>query len=133
MSIKPERTKVHKVMDDSAEANADLSSMHQRMVRLTGASSGDAKAAAPTGQGAEVYGSLLNAPIEGAMAEIQVSGIAEVQVNGAVDAGKELTVGGTDGRLEAAASGDYVCARGREAGLKANHCISVTLCGYYKP
>lgn len=120
-------------MDDSAEANSDLSSMHQRMIKLTGASTGDAKADAPAGQGAMVYGSLLNAPIEGAMAEIQVNGIAEVQVNGAVDAGKELTVGGTDGRLEAAAQGDYVCAKAREAGLAANHCISVTLVGYYKP
>jgi len=133
MAIKVERTKVHKDWDDSCAAYEDLSNFHQCMVRSTGAATGNMLVAAPTGQGAEVYAVLLNAPTIGLMAELQVEGVAEVRANEAFNAGVELTVAGVNGRLEAAASGDYVCARSREAALGAGHCVSVSLCHYYKP
>ncbi len=132
MSIKVERTKVHKTMDDSAEAYVDLSGLHQCMIRAIGAATGNLMATVPTGQGALVYGALLNAPVEGAMAELQVEGIAEVRADSTFDAGVELTVAGVNGRVEAAASGDYVCGISREAAIAVDHCISMTIKHYYK-
>lgn len=132
MSIKIERTKVHKTMDDSAAAHEDLSALNFCMVIATGGATGNLLVAAPAAQGALVYAALLNAPAEGEMAELQVEGIAEVRAESTFDAGDELTVAGASGRVEAAAQGDFVCGISREAAIAVNHCISMTIKHYYK-
>jgi len=134
MAIKVERTKVHKMMDDSAAAYVDLTNLHQCVVAPTGAATGNMLVTTPSGQGVYIYAVLLNAPDITEMAELQVYGIAEIRAEEAINAGVEVTVAGANGRIEAAASGDWVIGWSREAALAADHCISVTLCmGYYKP
>jgi len=133
MSIKVERTKKDYIMDDSCPAYVDLSAMHLCFVDATGRATGSMNVTLPTGQGAKVYGVLLNDPAITETAALKVYGIAECRANETFNAGVELTVAGTNGRVEAAAQGDYVCAIAREASGGSGHCISVTLVNYYKP
>jgi len=134
MSIKRERTKQNYVQDDSCLAAEDLTALNLCMVRATGAAANsNMTVSAPTGQGALVYAVLLNAPDEGEIAQLGESGIQEVRANEAFNSGVELTVSGTNGRVEAAASDDFVCGTAREASGGSGHCISMTVKHYYKP
>lgn len=134
MAIKVERTKYNKVQEDSCAAAADLSALHQCLVRATGGASGNMTVSAPAGQGLVVYGVLLNAPTSGQTAELQTLGIAEIRAAAAINAGVEVTVADATGRIMTAASGDFVIGVSREAATGLNHCISVDLkIGYYMP
>jgi len=135
MTIRREKTKQHFLMGDSLPAYKDLTGYQYCMVAITGAAANaGATITSPTGQGAIVYGVLqLEVTAAGDMCELLVRGIAEIKAYEAFNAGSELTVFDATGRVEAAASGDYVCAIAREASGGENHLISATLCGYYKP
>jgi hypothetical protein len=87
----------------------------------------------PAAQGGITYAILQNAPESGEIAELAVEGITEWRAYGAFNAGIELTVHDTNGRCEAAASGDFVRGIAREASTGAGHAVSVLLVSYYKP
>jgi hypothetical protein len=134
MSIKVERTKKLQKIDDIATASEDLTTSHRHMVVLGGgAANSNATVGLPSGQGVRVDAVLLNAPASGAEAQLGITGIREVQAYEAFNAGVELTVAGADGRVQAAASGDFVCGIAREASGGADHLISMITTNYYKP
>ena len=133
MSIKVERTKINAQVDDIATASEDLSSSHLCMVVLGGAAANSsATVGLPGGQGVRVDAVLLNAPESGEEAQLGLTGIREVRAAEAFNAGVELTVLDTTGRVEAAASGDFVCGIAREAAGEADHIISMITTNYYK-
>ena len=133
MTIVRERTKKDYIEDDSCPAYVDLSAMHLCFVTATGGATGSMEVTTPGGQGVLVYGVLLNDPAITETAALKIKGIAECRANETFNAGVELTVVGANGRVEAAASGDFVCAIAREASGGSGHCVSVTLVDYYKP
>lgn len=134
MSIKRERPKQDYVIDDSCPAFEDLTALHLCMVDATGgAANSSMTVKKPSGQGAKVYAVLLNDPDTGEIAQLGLDGIQEVRANAAFNSGIELTVAGTNGRVEAAASGDFVCGVSREAAGGVGHCISMAIKCYYKP
>jgi len=134
MSIKRERTKQDYVIDDSCAAYVDLTALHLCMVVARGAAANaNMTVTTPAAQGDLVYAVLLNAPDEGETAELGLDSIQEVRAYAAFNAGVELTVNGATGRVEGAASGDFVCGTAREASGGAGHCVSMAVKCYYKP
>ena len=134
MSIKVERTKIKKELDDIADASEDLSSSHLCRVVFGGsAANSNATVGLPGGQGVRTDATLLNAPVEDKSAQLALTGIREVRAAEAFNAGSELTVLDTTGRAEAAASGDHVFGIAREAAGEANHIVSYITRDYYKP
>lgn len=133
MAIVRDRTKKEFLLNDSAAASEDLSNMQFCAVAAGGGAASAMTVGKPAGQGGISYAILQNAPASGEIAELAVKGITEWRAHTSFNAGIELTVHDTNGRCNAAASGDYVFATAREASTGAGHAISVTLCGYYKP
>jgi len=134
MTIKVERTKKEFLQDDSCLASEDLSNFKFCAVAPGGGATGNMTVGAPSGQGVMVYAILQNTPASGEICELTIDGITEVRIDSAITAGDEVTVAGVNGRIETAASGDFVLGWAREAGVDAGQCISVTLSkGYYKP
>jgi hypothetical protein len=134
MAISVDRTKKEFNLNDSAiaYASSDLANMQFCCVESTGGATGLLQVTNPTGQGTHMYAVLENAPAAGAIAELVVYGICEIRAHGAINAGAEVTVHDSNGRIEAAASGDFVVGIAREAAINAGHAISVTLVHYYK-
>lgn len=134
MTVTSELTKELKIDggDDSYVANEDLSSSQFRVVVFAAQSSGKAKVGLPGGQGVYPAGVLLNTPASGEIAQVRHRGISKVVANGAFDSGIEVTIAATTGKIEAAASGDYVVGRSREASAEANHEVSINQDGTYQ-
>jgi hypothetical protein len=132
MAIYRDRTKQEFNLNDSAIANEDLSSLQYCCVDATGTASGAMKVSKVSGQGGKVYGVLTNAPAADAICELVCEGIVEIRAASTFNAGVELTVHDTNGRVEAASSGDYVVGIAREAAESAGHAVSVLLKPYYK-
>ena len=133
MTILVDRTKKEFNLNDSAIAAESLATEQFCAVRATGGATGNMTVSKPTGQGAIAYAILQNAPASGAIAELTCEGITEWRAHTTFNAGTELTVHDTNGRCNAAASGDFVRAIAREASQSAGHAVSVLLVGYYKP
>ena len=135
MTIVRELTKKHFLMGDGHLSYEDLTDMQYCMVQAKGgAAPSRMTIGKPTAQGDIVYGVLqLEVTASGVMTEVQTRGHAEVRANAAISSGAEVTVSGTNGYVEAAATGDYVCGIAREAASGSGHLISIQLCGYYKP
>ena len=133
MPIVRERTKEDYVQDDSCPASGDLSALNYCWVQETGGAAGKMEVQVPAGQGQAVYAILLNDPEDGEEAALRTKGIGECRAQEAIDAGVECTVNGVNGRIEAAAQGDFICCITREAATAADHIVSVTIVGYYHP
>lgn len=135
MAITRDRTKKEFNLNDSAIAytSSDLANQQFCCVVATGGATGNLQVTNCTGQGTLVYGILENGPAAGEIAEIVVEGITEIRAHGTINAGVEVTVHDSLGRIETAASGDFVVGIAREAAIAAGHAISVTLMHYYKP
>jgi len=132
MSIFRDRTKYRKLMDDSCPADGDLSALQHCLVEMSAQASGSMKVKAPSGQGVNCYGALLNTPTDGQTAEIRLEGIVELKAYGSFNAGIELSVNDASGRVSASASGDYVHAISREASNAQNHLVSCRMVSPYQ-
>lgn len=133
MALVTEATKELKILDTSGNAAVDLSSsQNSAVIYTTSVSSGKPTFSLPAAQGGRAAGILLNDPASGARAEVRLLGLAKATANGTFNAGAELTPAGTSGKLEAASSGDYVCAIAQEAAAAANHKVSVMVIPPYQ-
>jgi len=132
MAIVKDETKEMSLMDESYEADGDLSALENCVIMPSAQSSGRMKVKAPTGQGVLPAGVLLNAPTDTQLAEVREMGIAKIKANGAFNAGIELAIAATTGKVAAAASGDWVVGISREAASAANHLVSVRLTSPYQ-
>lgn len=116
---------------DSALADGDLTNFQNCVVMDSAQSSGNRKVKAPTGQGVDWAGVLYNTSddpaTDGKNAEIVTRGVVKIKASAAFNAGIEVAVAGTAGRVAAAASGDYVVGVSREAAQGANHFVSIEL------
>jgi len=128
-----ERPKEDYIQDDSCPASEDLTALNFCWVAAGGGAAGAMTVGAPGGQGVPVYGVLLNDPDEDETAALKIKGIAECKALEAINAGVECTVADATGRIEAAASGDFVCCITREAATGENHLVSVNIVHYYYP
>jgi hypothetical protein len=138
MAIVVDRTKKEFNLNDSAHeyTSSQMINRQYTCVESSGGAAGNLLVIPPTGQGAHMYAVLVNDPQDptsDGLCELVVEGIIEIRANSAINAGAEVTVAGTNGRIEAAASGDFVVGIAREAATGAGHAISVTLVHYYKP
>lgn len=121
------------IHDDTFTANEALTSSQNCVVVPAGSvSAGKTKVGLPGGQGALPMGVLLNAPASGAQAEVRMLGLAKVVANGTFNAGVEVTIAATTGKIEAAASGDYVVGIAKEAAAEANQLVTVLMTGTYQ-
>ena len=132
MSIVTDLSKEFDILTEGYTANGSLAALQYCAVSPSGGATGKMKVAAPGGQGAFVCGILQNAPADGAEAEVMEEGISKVKANAAFNSGVELTASGTNGKLEAASSGDYVIAIAREAANAANHIVSAKIVSPYQ-
>lgn len=122
-----------KIYDDTFVANEDLSSSQYRVVVPAGSvSAGKSKVGLPGGQGVFYMGVLLNTPASGAAAQVRILGETKVEANGTFNAGVEVTIAATTGKIEAAASGDYVVGIAKEAAAEADQLVSVMMVGPYQ-
>ena len=120
------------IYDDSFEANEDLSSSQNVVVAFVASSSGPPKVGLPSGQGVFPSGVLLNEPLSGEIAQVRHLGVAKVKANAAFNNGIELTIAGTTGKVEAAASADFVIGIALQAATAADHLVKVLLTGTYQ-
>jgi predicted RecA/RadA family phage recombinase len=134
MTILVDRTKKEFNLNDSAiaYASSDLANMQFCCVESTGGATGNLQVTNPTGQGTHMYAVLENAPAAGEIAQLVVEGICEIRAHSTFNAGVEVTVHDSNGRIEAAGSGDFVVGIAREASQSAGQAVSVTLVHYYK-
>lgn len=130
MAILRDRAKRCIIHDDSCPAGVDLSAFQWHVIDTT-TSGGIESAIAPTGQGANFRGVLVNAPTAGEQAHFSLLGDEEIVCASAISAGDEVTVAGVAGTIETAAAADYVVGTAREDGVAAQ-CISVHLRKYQK-
>ena len=121
------------ILSISAETAADLSSLQFCGVGISGASSGLMKITTPSGQGVICAGILqtYNAT-SGTQGEILIEGISKAVADSTFNSGAELTVSGADGKLETAASGDYVIAIALEAATEADQQVTVRVVSPYQ-
>jgi len=127
MALKTEVPKSLPIYDDSFIANESLASSQYSIVVFTNPSSGQPKVGLPSGQGVLAAGALLNAPAIGEIAQVRMLGCAPVKANSSFNAGVELTIAATTGKVEAASSGDYVVGIALEAASAANHVVKVLI------
>jgi hypothetical protein len=132
MAIVEDLTKGMKIQSDSYEANEDLSSSQWCVVAPVAGATGKMKVGLPSGQGVLFVGVLQNDPESGEQANVRQLGTTKVKANAAFNSGIELAISGTDGKVAAAASGDYVCGISREAAKGANHLISMYMTQPYQ-
>ena len=121
------------IADETFTANEDLSSSQNCVVVPAGSvTAGKSKVGLPSGQGVLAMGVLLNDPASGAQAEVRLLGNAKVIANGTFNAGVEVTIAATTGKIEAASSGDYVIGIAKEAAAEADQLVTVMLVGQYQ-
>jgi hypothetical protein len=121
------------IHDDTFTASEDLSSSKNCVVVPSGSvSAGKTKVGLPGAQGALPMGVLLNEPASAAQAEVRMLGLAKVKANSTFNAGVEVTIAATTGKIEAASSGDYVVGIAKKAAAEANQLVTVLLTGTYQ-
>lgn len=116
------------ILDESFEANEDLSSSAHRMVVSAGSvTSGKNKAGLPSGQGVFPLGALLNDPAIAEVAEVRMIGEALLEAVGTFNAGIQVTIADSAGLIGAASSGDFVIGIAKESANEANQFVTVIL------
>ena len=116
------------------KAAADLSSYQYCVVVPSASASADMEVAVATAQGEYAVGVLQNTPASGAWAEVMVIGTSDVIAAETINSGVEVTIQAAGGKIEAAASGDWVIGRSLEAAVEADQRIAVDIFpGYWKP
>ena len=132
MAILVDRTKKEFNLNDSALASESLATEQFCCVVAGGGAAGNMTVGKCTGQGTLMTHVLENAPASGSIAQLVAEGICEIRAHGTFNAGVEVTVHDSNGRIEAAASGDFVVGIAREASQSAGQAVSVWLVHYYK-
>ena len=132
MTIAVDRTKKEFNLNDSALASESLATEQFCCVVSGGGAAGNMTVGKCTGQGTRMTHVLENAPASGEIAQLVGEGICEIRAHGSFNAGIEVTVHDSNGRIEAAASGDFVVGISREASTGAGHAVSVMLVHYMK-
>ncbi len=131
MAIVKDRTKERYLQVDSAEADGDLTAFQNCVVVSSAQSAGNDQVKAPTGQGVDWRGVVINTADEpatdGKLASIVTRGVVKIKAAGAINSGVLVAIDDTDGNISAAGSGDYVVGKTREAANAAGHLISVEL------
>ena len=128
MALKTNIPGERQILDESFEANEDVSSSQYRMVVSAGSvTAGKNKAGLPGGQGVFPLGALLNTPASGEVAEVRMIGEALLEAVGTFNAGIQLTIDGATGLVGAAASGDFVIGIAKESSNEANQLVTVIL------
>lgn len=112
----------------------DMSGMQYCAVALTGGATGRATATTPSGQGVLTVGIQQNVPSStvGSLCEILERGYSQVRAFTTFNAGVELTVHDFTGRLEAAASGDFVIAISEEASTCTDAMVTARIIDPYQ-
>lgn len=133
MAIKENVAGAKQIHDETFEANEDLSSSQNCVVVAAGSvTAGKTNVGLPSGQGVLPIGVLVNAPESGASAQVKVQGNARVIAASTFNAGVEVTIAGTTGKVEAASSGDYVVGCAMEAAAEADQVVTIMLSGTYQ-
>lgn len=123
------------IYDDTFVADGDLTGKKNTVVVFSAQSTGKPKIKAPTGQGVFPAGVLLDdedTVTDGTTGEVRMLGVAKIKAASTFNAGVEVTIAGTGGTIEAAATGDYVVGISREGAAEANQLVAVTLTGTYQ-
>lgn len=133
MAIVREQPKTRNLASLSYEADGDLTNLQYCAVSPSSAATGKMQVKAPTGQGVLTVGILQTYTATDALqAEIITSDISKAIGDSTFNSGVELTVAGTDGKLEAASSGDYVIAISEEACIEADQVVTVRVVSPYQ-
>lgn len=120
------------ILDESFVANEDLSDSQNCVVVPAGSvSAGKTKVGLPGGQGVLALGVLLNDPESGEIAQVRTMGYAKAIADSTFDAGVEVTIAATTGKIEAASSGDYVIGIAIEAAAEADQKVAIMLTGQF--
>lgn len=121
------------ILDETFVANEDLSSSQNCVVVPAGSvSAGKTKVGLPGGQGVLALGVLLNDPESGELAQVRTIGRAKAIAASTFNAGVEVTIAATTGKIESASSGDYVIGIALEAAAEADHVVAIMLTGQYQ-
>lgn len=121
------------ILSLSYAADGDLTDLQYCAVMASGAATGKTKLKAPTGQGVICLGILQTyQATDTKEAEILVEGVSNAIADSTFNSGVELCASGADGKLETAASGDYVIAIAEEAATEADQHISVRVVSPYQ-
>lgn len=119
------------VIDESfiAATQLTVAARKNTVLAWSAQSSGKPQVTTPGGQGVLPAGVLVSdADVASAgLAEVRMFGIVEIEAKGAFNSGILLTIQGTDGRVEAASSGDYVVGVALEASAEAGQLVKVMI------
>lgn len=131
MTVVRDRAKDLIERTDSGVAAVDLTNFQNCVVVNSGDSSGNREFTSPSGQGVDWAGVLITTsddPVtSGKLGEIATRGVVKIKANAAFNNGIKVAISGTDGKIAAATSGDYVVGTSREAATGANHLVSIEL------
>lgn len=117
----------------SAQAYVDLSSLQYCAVAPTGGATGKMEITTPSGQGVLTIGILQTYDCdEDEQGEVVTFGVSKAIADATFSAGVELTTSGADGKLDDAASGDYVIAIALEAATAADQQVTVLVVSPYQ-
>lgn len=120
---------------ESYEQAEDLSALQWCAVSFASSSTAGSKVEIekPSAQGALTVGILQNAPTYGTdLGNVRHQGVSKAKAHETFNKGVELTVVDSNGRLEAAASGDYVIGLALEPATCANAIVAILLVGPYQ-
>jgi len=122
------------ILSLSYPAAVDLSDLQYCAVAPSSAATGKMKVTTPGGQGVLTVGILQSYNVDAAneQAEVLVEGCSKAIADSTFNSGVELTASGADGKLEAAASGDYVIAISEEASTEADQQVTVRVVSPYQ-
>ena len=113
---------------ESYICDTSLTARQYTLLIAVAAATGKYHVTTPGGQGVLTCGVLQNAPASGGIAEVRKLGTSKVVAGGKFNAGILLTVDGTNGQVEAAATGDYVIGVAGEGSAEAGQLVKVELC-----
>lgn len=106
-------------------AGADLSSLRHYPVKLNG--SGAAVAATTAGE--QPLGILQNAPANGAIARVRISGISRIVLGDTLTQGMKIAVEATSGRAKEAVAGTVNVAGGGVEALAGSYAFGILITG----
>ena len=133
MAIVTAQPKKLNIMSSGYEADGNLTALENCAVSPSEQASGRMQIKAPSGQGVLTTGILQsNAVTDGLMGEVLEIGYSPAIADSTFNSGDELTTSGTDGKLEAAGSGDYVIAIAYEAATEADQVVAVRVVNPYQ-
>lgn len=109
-------------------AGADLSSLRHYPVKLDG-SSGSVAVVAATVAGEQPLGILQNAPANGAVARVRISGISRIVLGDTLTLGMKIAVEATSGRAKQAVAGTVNVAGGGVEALAGSYAFGILITG----